>query len=79
MPNPASGNAKLVFNSFSQLPVEMEIIDMSGKTYKKMKSFMSGTGSFDFSVKDLTDGIYIMKARQGNKWATAKFIVNRKK
>ncbi len=64
LPNPASENAKLVLNTSSQLPVEMEIIDMSGKIYRKIKFFSRGTSGFNFSVKDLPGGIYIIKIMQ---------------
>lgn len=78
LPNPASGSANLVLNTSSQLAVEVEIIDMAGRTCRKMKLFGSGRSSFNFSVRDLADGIYIIKARQGKKTATVKLIVNRK-
>lgn len=77
-PNPASGNAKLVLNTSSPLFVEAEIIAMSGKTYRKMKFFSGGVNRFDFSVKDLPNGMYIIRVKQGNKSGIAKFIVNRK-
>lgn len=76
-PNPASEIAKLIINTSSQLPVDIEIIDFSGKTYKKMRFFKTGVNSFDISVKDLADGVYIIKVRQGNKLGNVKFIVNK--
>lgn len=77
-PNPASGNAKLVISTSSQLPVEIDIVDMLGKIYRKMKFFKSSSDSFDFSVRDLADGIYIIRINQGNNSGIVKFIVNRK-
>ncbi|MEJ7683695.1 MAG: carbohydrate-binding protein [Segetibacter sp.] len=77
-PNPASGNVKLVLNALSQLPVEMEVIDMLGKTYRKMKFFRGNSNSFDFSVKDLATGIYIIKIKQGNNFGTAKLMIDNK-
>jgi len=77
-PNPASGNARLVFTTSSALPVEAEIVDMLGKTYKKMKLYNTGSNSFNFSVRDLPSGIYIMRLMQGKNAKTTKFIVDNK-
>ena len=76
-PNPASGIAKLILTASSALPVNAEIIDLTGKTYKKMTFFSNGKNSFNFSVNELSAGIYIMKVKQGNSLRTAKFIVSK--
>lgn len=74
-PNPASGNVRLKLNTSSILPVDVEIIDMLGKTYKKMK-LLNPASDINFSVNDLPSGMYIIKVRQGNNLKTSKFIVN---
>ena len=76
-PNPASGNARLAFKTSSDLPVEMEIIDMLGKTHKTMKFLKGNSNSFDFSVKGLATGIYIIKIKQGNSLRSTKLIVGK--
>jgi hypothetical protein len=77
-PNPASGNTRLVLSTASALPVEAELIDMLGKTYKKIKLYNTGSNSFNFSVSDMPSGMYIIKVKQGNTLRTSKLIVNNK-
>lgn len=77
-PNPASGNARLVLNTSSLLPVDIEVLDILGKTYKKMKISNTGSNIFNFSVNDLSAGMYIMKVKQGNNFKTIRFVVNNK-
>lgn len=74
-PNPASGNAKLILNTTSLLPINIEVIDISGKIYKQIKFSNTGANIFSFSVDDLSAGIYIIKIRQGNNFKTTKMIV----
>lgn len=74
-PNPASGNAKLVLAASSNLPVEMELLDMLGKTYQKRIFSNTGSNSFDFSVKGLQSGLYVVKVRQGNRFISTKLII----
>jgi len=74
-PNPASGNARLVLNSSSALPVDIEVTDMSGRTYKKTKFSPTGSNIFNLSVNDLPPGTYVVKVRQGNNLKSTKMIV----
>lgn len=74
-PNPASGNAKLLLTTSSKLPVEMELMDMVGKSYQKMKFVNNGSNSYDFSVKGLQSGMYVIKVRQGNNLTSARLII----
>lgn len=74
-PNPASGNAKLILTTSSKSPVEMELSDMTGRTYQKMKFLNTGSNSFDFSVKGMQSGVYIIKVRQGNNLSSTKLII----
>lgn len=77
-PNPAAGTVRLVVNTSSLLPVNIEVIDMSGKTFKKMKLSNAGSNIFNFSVNDLSAGMYIIKVRQGSNVITTRCIVNNK-
>lgn len=74
-PNPASGTVRLVLKTSSEFPVEMEVIDMLGRTYKKMKFLNNRSQSHNFSVEDLTSGIYIIKVKQGNSRASTRLVV----
>jgi len=74
-PNPASGNARLVLNSSSALPVDIEITDMAGRTYRKTKFSVTGSNIFNFSVSDLPAGTYVVKVKQGNNLKSSKMIV----
>lgn len=78
LPNPASGNAKLMLRSSSALPVNAEIIDMSGRLYKKFSFFVNGSGKCSFSVNDISSGMYFIRVRQGNELKTLKLIVANK-
>jgi N-acetylneuraminic acid mutarotase len=77
-PNPASGNARLVLTSSSRLPVEMELSDMLGKTYQKMKFLNDAANTYNFSVANLPPGIYIIKVKQGATLQTTKLLVGNK-
>lgn len=74
-PNPVSTNAKLTLHTSSSLPVDAEITDMAGRTYKKMKLYNTSLNSFDFSVRDMPPGMYLIKLMQGKKVQTTKFVV----
>jgi len=74
-PNPASANAKLVLSGASRLPVEMELLDIAGKSYQKRNFTYSGSNSIDFSVNGLQSGVYIVKVRQGNNVTSTKLII----
>lgn len=74
-PNPAAGNARLVLKTTSELPVEMEIMDMLGRTYKKMRFLNTNSKNLDFSVEDLTSGIYIIKVKQGNNLKSTRLVI----
>jgi hypothetical protein len=77
-PNPAAGNVRLFLNTSSLLPANAEIMDITGKVYKKMKLTNPGSDIFNFSVTDLRSGVYIVRVRQGNNAQTAKFVVDNK-
>lgn len=74
-PNPASGTAKLVLTGASSLPVYIELNDISGRTYQKIKFPNNGTNTYDFSVKDLQSGYYIIKVMQGKSVKAVKLMV----
>lgn len=75
VPNPASGIARLRLKTRSALPVEMELMDMGGKTYKMMKFTNNSGGNFSFSVADMVPGIYVIKVKQGKTFTSTKLII----
>jgi len=77
-PNPAQGNAKLILTSASSHPIEMELLDMLGKTYQKMKFMNTTSNTYNFSVADLPPGIYLIKVKQGTVLKTTRLLVNNK-
>jgi hypothetical protein len=48
---------------------------MVGKTYQKMNFSKNGSNSYNFSVRNVPFGAYILKVKQGNNQTTSKLIV----
>ena len=76
-PNPVSGNAKLIMSASLHQPVNLQLVDMLGRSYKLLKLIPSGSNTFDLSVNDLPQGSYIIILKQGNLSAHARLIVAR--
>ncbi|MEP6595153.1 MAG: choice-of-anchor D domain-containing protein [Ginsengibacter sp.] len=78
VPNPVIDNAKLKLYGSSNLPVDLQLIDMSGRTCKVFKLSNKGSDIFDFSVSDLAPGSYTIIVKQGNLITNARVIIERK-
>ncbi len=58
-PNPANGNATLVFSSLSWDPIEVYIIDMQGRVvYRQMPIKVLGQYKMELNLYDLASGLY---------------------
>jgi N-acetylneuraminic acid mutarotase len=75
-PNPASGIAKLTLNRLSGAPVEITIANASGSVYKKIPARDMSTGQYEFSVRGLPSGLYIIIVKQGSEQTSAKLVVS---
>ena len=74
-PNPVTGNAKLILSTSSDLPVNFQLVDMLGRSYRSLRLVPKGSNTFDFSVNDLRAGSYIIILRQGSLITHARLIV----
>ncbi|MEZ5042571.1 MAG: T9SS type A sorting domain-containing protein [Saprospiraceae bacterium] len=75
-PNPSSQRIMLDFASDSNDPLRLVLLDMSGKKcMSELKSIHVGNNLLEFDLGTLSPGMYLMKLKQGNKWANRKIIV----
>ena len=75
-PNPVSGMVKLSLGKSIKAPVEVSVLDITGKLFKSFKFPHVNSGTYSFSVETLPSGMYIIMVKQNNKVSTAKLIVN---
>ena len=74
-PNPASDKMYLSFNSSSSNNAEIFIYDAVGKeVFKEKTKLISGNNIKSIEVKNLDNGIYFMKIKNGENQVTQKFI-----
>jgi hypothetical protein len=74
-PNPASGTAHIYTNNLSALPVEITMVDVSGKVYGNLSVKNNGNGHLAIPVHHLPSGLYIVFVKQGNESASAKLVI----
>lgn len=58
------------------LPVTVTVVNASGKVYRNLSLKGEGSNVLQLSLKDFSAGLYLVIARQGNKRASTKLIVN---
>lgn len=63
-PNPAAGDTKLRLYGFSDLPVEVQLVNMSGRSCR-FKLLNRGSGLYDLSATGLSKGSYTIIVKQG--------------
>jgi hypothetical protein len=78
-PNPAVDMVKIKVSSSSVLPVEIQLVDMSGKNQSRyvIKNLVA-TNTLDIPIAHLPSGIYLIISKQGTQTSTARFIVAKK-
>ena len=74
-PNPVLGNAKLIIATSLDLPINFQLVDILGRTYRSTKMSLKGSNSINFSVGDLQPGSYIILLKQGSFGTQARFVV----
>lgn len=72
-PNPNNGDFKLVFNSNSELPTLLTVVDSQGKVLNRIENPIQY--EYNFSLKDINAGLYLINANYKNKIISQKFIV----
>ena len=61
-PNPVQNIYHLSFNSQSEAPIQIEVIDLLGKvTFKQKASAVKGYNQYDLELKDIAAGTYVVK------------------
>jgi hypothetical protein len=77
-PNPVSAMAELRLHTASRLPVEVSVVDVSGKVHKRFSRSMMDAAPLPFSVEGFPAGLYIVFVKQGKETASARFVVEKK-
>jgi len=79
IPNPVEGgNAKLVLSTSSDLPINLQLIDMLGRNCKSLRFINSRSGTFDLPVNDMPPGAYTIILKQGTLSTHTRMIIGRK-
>lgn len=78
-PNPASNQVAINFELKEQTPVEIQIIDLTGKIVKtlKLENEIAGKHSVDMNVADLSSGIYMYAIQTSNGKLASKFTIQK--
>ena len=77
-PNPASEFVYLNFNSVSEGPVNIQIVNSIGQLVKQRPVNASkGQNQFKIHVNDISPGIYIVRINKGDLNITKKFVIAR--
>ncbi|MDQ3550624.1 MAG: carbohydrate-binding protein, partial [Bacteroidota bacterium] len=76
-PNPATSIARIIWNTVSDAPIEISIIDALGIVQKTFSVQNSSTGQYDLSVRSLTPGFYLVFVRQGKEQASTKLFIKK--
>ncbi len=77
VPNPVSGNARLLLKTSSDLPFKIIIVDILGKVHKNLFFKNRRDSYLDFSVNELPSGPYFIIVKQGSERTTARFVIEK--
>jgi hypothetical protein len=67
-PNPVSETAQIIFDSNEQFDAQLVITDIAGRQISaKNVSILRGPNALDVPVSNMTNGIYFVQMRQGNR------------
>lgn len=79
VPNPTSGNAKLVFNLEKSAYLNIHIFDLQGRLVNEVanRAFSAGSHALALSFENLQSGIYIAKVANDSGTSTAKIVVSK--
>ncbi len=77
-PNPTAGNFKLKFDSQRASPIEITIVDITGKTiYREFIQDFIGSYHEEIAIEDNPSGTYILQITQDGQVFNQKIILNR--
>lgn len=76
-PNPVSGNVQLMFSSLTWDPIQIEILDYSGRIVYRHNPFkMLGQFNENIDLSHLTNGMYLVRIANSTKQISKQLIVN---
>jgi PKD repeat protein len=77
VPNPARGQAQLMFNLETSGMVELEMLDVLGRSITTLKAgqMAAGLHRLDLPVSSLQSGLYFIRMQQGASKKVVRFIV----
>ena len=77
VPNPAADDAQAVFTITKSGPVQVDLLDMTGRLVQRVQSgnMVAGTQRIDLPLRDLQAGIYFIRLQQGSEQRTNRFVV----
>ena len=76
-PNPAENIVNIQIVGIEQTEVIIKICDLSGKVLKSVSTNIMGDHTFNISIENFPDGIYICKIESNNEVYTMKLNVMR--
>ncbi|MGB0884770.1 MAG: T9SS type A sorting domain-containing protein, partial [Flavobacteriales bacterium] len=79
-PNPSKGNVNLTFNLGSDTELDLEVVDILGKSYGNLaKGFQAGEHQVSISeiTSKLTSGVYFVNITKDQKTSTQKFVISK--
>ncbi len=78
-PNPASSSMNIIYSINDAHNVSIRLYDVTGREVKQLmeEKQISGLHNIAIDVKDITEGIYLLKITADESSATARIVVNR--
>lgn len=76
-PNPANGLVKLTWPKISDAPVDVLVVDGTGRIQKSFVVQNGSAGQTEFSVQTLASGLYVVIVKQGKEQHAVKLLVNK--
>jgi hypothetical protein len=78
VPNPVNNRVTLKLYGSSDLPVDIQLVDINGRICKSLRLYKNGSDAFGVSVADLAPGLYTIIVKQGTINTTTKAVIERK-
>jgi hypothetical protein len=75
VPNPVFDRGQLVVQTRSTAPKTIYLLDMLGRIYSQVHFSNNGSNSYDFSVKGLAAGLYLIMVQQGDSKTYTRLVV----
>lgn len=76
-PNPAQSTLQISFESNDMHSISVSILDLMGEECIPVSKFDNINGSISLDIRDLAQGIYLVRLGNENRYITGKFVVLR--